>query len=234
LEQNPNDKRALHYIKVLLNQLEEGDLEHKINEYLTVKLINNRTYVYLNNEYFSQCMNLFISIKNSEREHYDTIDSIDEAAEIYQSILRTGNLFKLEGEQHYTEPIYLEKVKILPQEEFWGHCSNLQCWVENNYNTRLLHTNIAFPLLKALSNAGDPNARRVFKEEIAQRFNNGFKPGVLYLIKEGYLDFLDEEEQRTLFESLGINNLLETLKSESEEAIVELKVRLQKLAEHTE
>ena len=37
-------------------------------------------------------------------------------------------------------------VDITPKQEFWAHCSNLQTWNENYYDTRLIHTNLAFPL----------------------------------------------------------------------------------------
>ena len=48
---------------------------------------------------------------------------------------------------------------------------------------------------------GDPLAKKVFKDEIAIRFESGYPSVVLYLIKEGYLDYLNEEELNTLFES---------------------------------
>ncbi len=52
---------------------------------------------------------------------------------------------------------------ILPIKEFWGHCSNLQAWAEYGYDTRLLHPNLAFPLLEKLATVGDPIAKKVFK-----------------------------------------------------------------------
>jgi hypothetical protein len=44
---------------------------------------------------------------------------------------------------------------IPPEIRFWAHCSNLETWGENNYDTRLIHSNLAFPLLKKLTEAGD-------------------------------------------------------------------------------
>ena len=73
---------------------------------------------------------------------------------------------KLDHSHHYKPPGVQE---IDPKTEFWGHCSNLQVWVENNYDTRLIHRNLSFPLLKKLTEVGDPTARRHFKEEIAKR-----------------------------------------------------------------
>ena len=54
--------------------------------------------------------------------------------------------------------------------EFRANCSNLQAWVENGYDTRLLHRNLAFPLLKKLTNVGDLHAKKVFKDEIANKY----------------------------------------------------------------
>ena len=55
---------------------------------------------------------------------------------------------------------------INPVDEFKGHCSNIQTWFENGYNTQILHSNLSFPLLKALSRTDDPQASKIFKEEI--------------------------------------------------------------------
>ena len=91
--------------------------------------------------------------------------------------------------------------KISPETEFFGHCSNLQVWAENNYNTQLLHSNIAFNLLKKLTEVGDQNAKRVFKEEIGKRVMEGYPTVVSYLLHQGYLQHLDNEELETLIDS---------------------------------
>ncbi len=84
--------------------------------------------------------------------------------------------------------------EIPPETEFWGHCSNLQVWAENNYDTRILHSSLAFPLLNALVDAGDLIAKGVFKEEIVRRMATGNLTVVEYLIAEGFTDFLNKEE----------------------------------------
>ena len=50
---------------------------------------------------------------------------------------------------------------------------NLQVWAEMNYDTRILHRNLAFPLLKKLAQVGDPIAKKALKDEIAKRFLSG-------------------------------------------------------------
>lgn len=77
----------------------------------------------------------------------DEIDSIDEAEEQLDKSLKID-----------------EKVKfhIIPETEFWAHCSNLQVWAEMEYNTKLLHRNLAFPLLRALVFAGRRSNLKIF------------------------------------------------------------------------
>jgi Leucine-rich repeat (LRR) protein len=77
--------------------------------------------------------------------------------------------------------------------EFWAHCSNVQAWCENDYDTRLLHSNLSFPLLKKLTEVGDILAKKAFKEEIARRLESGYPPVIIFLIAENYIDFLDRE-----------------------------------------
>ena len=64
------------------------------------------------------------------------------------------------------ENLSIYGVKLSPEVEFHGHCSNLQAWAENHYDTRLLHSNLSFPLLKKLAELGDPQAKQMIKDEI--------------------------------------------------------------------
>lgn len=160
--------------------------EYKVNKYLTVRLENDRTYIYVNNRRFRQCMYLLMNISIEKAEEYSEINSIDEAAE---------NLDRsLEG-----NPTLIE-----PQMEFWGHCSNIQAWAENDYDTRLLHRNLAFPLLRKLVEAGDPKAKRVFKEEIAIRLSSRHQTVFNYLFHQGYLKYLDINELESIFEDIQL------------------------------
>lgn len=88
--------------------------------------------------------------------------------------------------------------QIPPEVEFWGHCSNLQIWTEYDYDARLLHSNLAFPLLRELTKFGDPQAKKVFKDEIFKRFSSGFFVTQQFLIENRYLDYLTSEERETL------------------------------------
>jgi GTPase SAR1 family protein len=159
--------------------------EFKINERLTLKLEDGETNIYVNGIAFTHCKYLLFQVPVNNIREYDKLDSIDEAAEILEDSLE-------EGTSYFT---------ISPEAEFWGHCSNLQAWYEHNYDTRLLHRNLAFHLLRALSNANDPLAKKVFKEEIAKRLETGYPSVVFYLIENQFIDQLSNQELDTLFES---------------------------------
>lgn len=160
--------------------------EFKVSNYLTLKLQNYRVNIYVKDKLFNQCKYLLLNIPNQEIEMYDEIDSIDEAAEMLDK--------SMEGNYRYNVNIPIET-------EFWGHCSNIQAWYENSYDTRLLHRNLAFPLLKALVEAGDRLARKVFKEEIAMRLESGHPSVVQYLISQGYLNYFNDDELKIIIEN---------------------------------
>lgn len=168
-------------------KLEIEKNEFKINKFITVKQENNKVNIYVKNEKFSQCKYLLMNIPINQIQEFDEIDSIDEAAELLDH--------SLEGDDS----------QLSIEMEFWGHCSNLQAWAENNYDTRLLHSNLAFPLLKELYELGDPQAKKAFKEEIAKRLTCGYEPIFTYLLEEGYLDYLSQDEIESLAEDLDFN-----------------------------
>ena len=121
---------------------------------------------------FMQCAFLLLNISVDKISDFDEIDSIDEAAE------------KLDASMENI--VDAVRYRIPPDVEFWGHCSNLQVWYEHGYDTRLLHSNLAFPLLKKLSEAGDPLAKNIFQKEIIKRYENGTKTTREFLDLEGF------------------------------------------------
>ena len=186
--------------------------KYRVNNYLELKLEDGYTSIYVNNVLFTHCKYLLLDIPMDEFQLIDKIDSIDQAAEIL------NNSMELEP---------LIRKKLSPEEEFMGHCSNLQAWVENKYNTRILHNKLAFPLLKKLANAGDLLALRVFKEEIVKRFENGHINTIQFLLYNGYLNSFTKEEIKYVFEQSGsnlINNILLQLIDLLESALDNYKV----------
>jgi len=177
----------------------------KINKYITLKLEHRSINIYVNGRIFNQCKYLLINIPKGKVKEYDTIESIDEAAEIS----RLNNA--LEGGGGFATR---KKYSITPETEFWGHCSNLQAWVESGYDTRLLHRNLAFPLLQRLAEVGDPQANKIFKEEIIKRLLSGYPSVITYLSTMGYLEYITEEDYNVIFEDAKfklIENLIRGL-----------------------
>ena len=122
--------------------------EFIINDYIALKLEDSKTNIYVLGELFIQCKYLLMNIPIQDIERYDEINSIDEAAEKLDKSLERGN------PEVFT-------INILPEVEFWGHCSNLQVWAEQDYDTRFIHSNLAFPLLKKLTEVGDLKASKI-------------------------------------------------------------------------
>jgi len=87
-----------------------------------------------------------------------------------------------------------------PETMFLIYCEYIKAWINHNYDARLLRKDDAFPILKALYEAGDTKATEVFKLEITKRFLSGYFPVITYLISEGYLKYFEFEEIIWLFE----------------------------------
>jgi len=169
--------------------------QFKINDYLSLKLEDSKTEIYIANKKFRQCKYLLLDIPVDDLSSFKQIDSVDEAA------------FKLNTSfDAFSDSL----AKIPPETEFWGHCSNLQVWYEYDYDTRLIHSSIAFPMLKKLTEAGDPLARQVFKKEITNRLRDSFLPVILFLSDKGYFEYLTHEEiLRGLLIQEEVNTLFE-------------------------
>ena len=161
-----------------------------VNKYLSLKLENGKTIIYVNEKQFIQCRYLLLNIPLQQIYNIQTFFNIDNFAD---------------EELEYNE----FKHKIPPELEFWGHSSNLQVWYEYEYDTRLLHRNLAFPLLKELSEVGDPLAKKVFKEEIASRLINGHPTVVAYLLEENYLLYFRQDEILIILENIEAEQIIE-------------------------
>ncbi|MFW9872982.1 MAG: leucine-rich repeat domain-containing protein [Candidatus Thorarchaeota archaeon] len=160
--------------------------EYKINDFITLKLENGKTVIYVKDKIFLQCKYLLIEIPKERVEDFDEFLSIDDISE---------NLdHSFEREMNFNQ--------LKPEIEFWGHCSNLQAWAEHLYDTNLLHSSLSFPLLKKLTDVGDHIAKRVFKDEIVEKLANLYTNVAQYLIQENYLEYFNREEIEVLMEIL--------------------------------
>ncbi|MFX1470597.1 MAG: hypothetical protein ACFFB8_18275 [Promethearchaeota archaeon] len=179
-------------------------LEKEINQYITLRLINGKTYIYVNGRMFIQCIRLILNISKDEVPLYEEVESIDEAAQIYSNHIFQNRIIR----GPMAAPLPDQRHDITPEQEFWGHCSNIQAWVEHDYDTRILMSNISFPLLRELSNAGDPKAKKIYKEEIALRLESGYPSVIQYLLAQKYIDVFSPEEFKTILETTKIVKIL--------------------------
>jgi len=184
----------------------------KINDLVDLRLVKKRTYIFINNKPALICALLENQTSYDWYNHFDqVINSVisgrpphyqrDEVVEILIDQELRWQEFYFSGEKlcFFKDFETLKHYKVLyPKEEFQNHCSNVQMFFENGLNTDLLHSNIALPLLKELVNQGFEPARKVFKEEIAIRFNEGTANSRKFLMKGGYLDYLNSEEKQAL------------------------------------
>jgi len=174
--------------------------EFTINNYLKLKLENDITYIYVNDVQVHQCKYLLLNLPKEDG------DNLQEKQQDFTMDEQASNLdHSLELRENFP-------LEIPPETEFWAHCSNLQAWYENNYDTRVLHSNLAFPLLKRLTEAGDEQAKQVFKDEIMKRFRSGNLNVMTFLIKEEYLKRLSIEEWEELHDELSFETYKELQK----------------------
>ncbi len=153
--------------------------EFVVNKHLKLALEDGETKIYVGGKFFRTCKYLLVNTTLERLNDPEIIDSIDDLEEELS---------------HELEPRYDEEERVVrkdvlsPEDEFWGHCSNLQAWAENDYDTRLLHRNLAFWLLFELSGV-DSFAKHRFFEEMAERYNYGNET-----VREFIREFIDDLE----------------------------------------
>ncbi len=155
-------------------------IRFKVNEYITVTDEAFAPSIYVNDEFFD-CNGMHLILLSKDRSEY--IEYIYSVDNVYNDLV--GFLDEAEFDNLY-------EGRVSYDEHFWGCCSNLQAWAENNYNTDLLYHELAFPLLKKLVFAGDPVAKKVIKKEVVRRYIYGPRNVRSYISQKGYMYLIDE------------------------------------------
>jgi Leucine-rich repeat (LRR) protein len=189
---------------------EKSKEKYKINKFIELRLEGKETVIYLNGNKYIQCKMILKNFHVDDLIHIKDYNSIDALLQNFDTDLTNS--------YH----------NISPKEEFWAHCSNLEVWSENMYDTQLLHFNLAFPLLKELAKLGDVNARKIFREEIGKRITSGDLKTVKYLILENYIENLTDEETEFIFRELKNLDLVNTDLKEFPQIIFRM-INLEKL-----
>jgi len=123
---------------------------YKITEEMEVKLEGKKTNIYINDKYISMCKYLLVVLTPSNFDKINKIESIDDLST-------------------YQTEYQATQFKIPPEDEFWGHCSNLQAWIEHDCDCRLLHSSLSWPLLKELSLA-NPKYKEFLIKQIDEKY----------------------------------------------------------------
>ncbi len=84
--------------------------EFKINKFLTLKLKNGKTVIYIKDKEFLHCKYLLIEIPSDNLEKFEDFSSIDEVSEKLDHSLEEKR----------------RSCNMSAKTEFWGHCSNLK------------------------------------------------------------------------------------------------------------
>jgi hypothetical protein len=196
-DNSPIWRRAINHdikdLKELNKDISEyfkiNNLNFRVNDYITLRLECGKTFIYVNEKKFIICKQVLINISNEDLEESVHANSID------------GFLTHLNDVPNHFQ---YESTSVPINVEFWVHCSNLQVWAENNYDTRLLHSNLSFPLLKRLTEVGDSIANKVFKREIIKRFESGHINVIEFLFEDDYLEFISKEDLQYLIRYLDV------------------------------
>ena len=166
--------------------------EYKINKLLSIIHDYDETIITINGKKLLTCRVTVLTIPKKEISYnFTTIDDFL-------------------GNREYDR---LDKCFISERTKFWVHCSNLQAWYDYNYDTRLLHRNLAFPLLIRMVRAGDSQAKKVFKEEIVKRYIDGSPSVRKYLHAESFLKELSKEDIKHILDELDLLKELKVFKS---------------------
>jgi len=185
------------------------DREFILNKHLSVVLKDGKIDVCVDGEKFrNKSLGHYIVLEapNEESRNYDVIESIDDVAYERYKTSDSGSSYPSNKYENFSR----DRTGIDKGEIFWGHCSNLQAWMENDYDTRLLHSKISFPLLKRLAELGDTIAKKRFRNEIADRILNGNKHTLKYLAESGYIYYLNNEELNQLVKRIETSPEIKT------------------------
>lgn len=156
----------------MFNRIQDAEKVYTVNEYLKIGLDKEEIKIYINNEYFNGPDNYLFGIYLNKAKYKDLLGIIDD-------------------HDKNTQLLSLET-------EFWGLCENFRTWYELDYDCRLLHPELTFPILKKLYKVGEPQAVRVFKKELMERAQEGSEPARKYLLYERTLKLFSLEELETI------------------------------------
>jgi hypothetical protein len=152
-------------------------------------MIDGKPFIFVNGKPFNHCMFLAVTITTEEASGIDSINELIDIQDSRKMEGATGREFGLDDDQ------------ILQ-----AHASNLQAWVENDYDTRLLHHNLSFPLLKELARSMDKKAIEVLKYEMMERLKSQHE-GVMITLIDCCSEFFGKNEYNEILKTCNMKVL---------------------------
>jgi hypothetical protein len=192
-----------------------GTDEFHVNDLLTVRFDGRGIYMLVNGQRFNQCVYPALYPEAFQDIDQDDTDPPElegpDTPEIPKRARGSvdANLYRDYGTLDH--PGYDQNPGVPSGTLFWGLCSSLQAWAENGYDSCLLHVNLAFPLARALANAGDEGARAMFEREVVARWNSDFEPVQVYLSEQGFLESIGPDASIEIVLHGGIDCAIQEL-----------------------
>lgn len=167
---------AKKYLKnILLKEIKEienidGSVDKEITEIITMKLENTQSNIYIYGKRFMDCKFVVLNPIESNLELYDleSINSIDEIKDFYSNRDEGNNC------------------QVNAKERFFVHCSNIQHWIEQNYNWRSIHSNLSLPMLKELFLHNRKSMSSKFRSIYLENLDNYCKENDIWLVNDAY------------------------------------------------
>jgi hypothetical protein len=177
--------------------MNEKQTEIKITEHLSVKIdntVNSKISAYVDDKHVSYCSYVLITAPVDTPE-----DNIDDIIKVY-------------GSGEHKSRAFVEKQGITLETLLWVHASNLQAWIEYDYDPRVLASNIANPLLRHLATV-DSRAMDRSLEIVHERWEKGNKGSRQAL-------FSTFPDQVKVLSDRDIIDAIEVAKSEVEDDVI--------------
>ena len=164
------------------NELIKPTAVYELNENIVLKLILDKTLIFVCGDLFITCQKTIIALAPTEFKDYDDFYEIDDIIDYYREEETKNKEWKEQG------------VSISPEEEFWVHCSNMQAWVDSGYNSRVLSKSVSFPILIELSKREYSQFTAFLKEDLVQRIQSGSYNAIEYFMQEDFYRFFTQDE----------------------------------------
>ncbi len=117
--------------------------KYVINDNIVLKLESGKTKIFVGGKFHRICKGVLLNIPLNR-------------AQVKENCTIEDYIDKFQITTYFKNAYFLT-----PLEEFFVHCSNIQAWVENDYDTYILSSNLSLSILKKLFILGDKTAIKI-------------------------------------------------------------------------